>query len=242
MGNDITIYSLSMKKFLKIFSFIAIFAAFFFFAARSDKGSGFFDPARAFFRSLSDAYASREEIIALRLENQSLSRELAVLMEKSEKAPDYHYKTAAVYSRYPSNDRSSIVISIGTEDGVVPGMPVMVRDGVLFGKIRSVARTQSEVETIFSPRWKSSVRIGATNAKAVLQGGAVPSITLISKEESVREGESVVNISPEFPLYASLGKIESLESSPNDVWQHGMLEISYELQDISSVFVLLDFP
>jgi hypothetical protein len=86
------------------------------------------------------------------------------------------------------------------------------------------------------------VNIGTTGAKAVLQGGAVPSLELISKEESVHNEEDVSNISSEFPLGVLLGTLQSLGSSSNDVWQHGTLALPYEIQDIASVLVLVDFP
>jgi len=228
-----------MRNFFKIIFFIVIFGVFVFFMMRRNEiNSAVFDPIRSFF----NPPASLEEITTLKLENQALLNEIMMLKGTVENVPDYHYKTAAVYSRYPLNDRSLIIISAGAEDGIVPGMPVMVREGILLGKVKSVSRTQSEVETIFSPRWKSSVSIGNTRAKAVLQGGATPSLELISKEESVREGEGVSNISPEFPLYTSLGTLESLRSPSNDVWQYGVLGLSYSIQDITSVFVLIDFP
>ncbi len=231
-----------MRKFLKILFFVAVLGIVVFFMFHSGRNSGFFDPLRSFFTSLMNAHTFEEKITALTLENQSLRNEISALKKKTGEVSVYHYKTAAVYSRYPSNDRSLVVISLGVEDGIAPGMPVMVREGVLFGKIKSVARTQSEVETIFSPQWKSSVNIGSAGAKAVLQGGAIPSLELISKEESIRDGENVSNIASEFPLGVLLGTLQSLGSSSNDVWQHGTLALPYEIQDVASVLVLVDFP
>lgn len=229
-----------MRNFFKIFIFAAIGGIFIFVAVRPEKVS-IFDSVRAFFVSLPQCTSLSAQLSELRLENESLRKKTE--QEEGDIADDrFHYKVGRVYSRYPSNDRSSVVIDIGSEDGVSPGMPAMAYDDVLFGRVRSVSRTQSEIETIFSPRWKNSVGIGEKLSKAVFEGSNVPGVGLISKDDPIVLGDRVVNLSPDFPLYAYIGSISSTSSSPNDAWQSASVEIPYSLQEIERIYILVDFP
>lgn len=229
-----------MRNFFKIFICAVIGGIFVFVAVRADKVS-VLDSVRAFFVSLPQCASLSAQLSEISLDNESLRQRIE---RKEEEAVDdkFHYKIGRVYSRYPSNDRSSVVIDIGSEDGVSPGMPAMIRDSVLFGKVRSVSRTQSEIETVFSPRWKNSVGVGERLAKAVLEGSGVPSVGLISKDDSISLGDRVVNLSPDFPLYAYIGSVSSTSSSPNDVWQSAAIEVPYSLQEIDRVNIIVDFP
>lgn len=229
-----------MRNVLKIFFFLVL-GFLFVFLIFQNNAVHFFDSARLFLSSISEASSLNSRITELTLENESLKKKLEIT-KRDLSDSRFHYKIAQVYSRYPSNDRSTIIINIGAEDGVLPGMPVMIREGILFGKVHSVSRTQSNVETIFSPRWKSSVGIGERRIKAALRGANVPVAGLISKEDVVEKGDSVVNLSPEFPLYASLGSILSVSSPSNDVWRNAEVNVIYDFREIDSVQVITNFP
>lgn len=181
-----------------------------------------------------------EKLEALQLENLVLKTELEALEGKSETISD-SYAAAKIYSRYPFNDRRLVTINLGEEDGVREGMPVLAREGVLLGKVSEVFGRQSVVETIFDPGWRSSVVVGEVT-KALLEGGVTPILTLISKESAVSPGDRVLNTSPEFPLELLLGEIKEVTPALNDVWLTAKINTFYNLDDLTEVLVVINFP
>lgn len=149
--------------------------------------------------------------------------------------------TAEVYSRYPLSDKSSVVISGGSDDGLKPGMPVFVGN-YLLGSISSVRRVQSDVETIFSSSWRSSVYIGSSRAKAVLHGGDAPVVELIARDAHVSKGDVVVNSSASAPLSTHLGMLGDVSGGDHDLWFTAPLATPFVFDDVRNVRVLKNFP
>lgn len=199
----------------------------------------FLHDGRAFIGSL---FSKQHTIQDLSLENESLKQQLASLTVVREKKEQYHYKIARVYSEYPFNDAASIIIDIGLDEGMRVGMPVMVKEGILLGKIKNVKKTQSEVETIFSPEWKISVNIGKEMVKAVLNGGPTPRIDLIPIDEDVSFGDKVTNGVSDFPMGAFLGTVSEINKNANDAWKKSALKVPYKIEFLNTVLVIVDFP
>lgn len=193
-----------------------------------------------FFKENSD----KRRILELESENQKLTAELSLLGKRSELSLDekYEYKIAEVYSRYPFNDESLVMINLGSDDGIKAGMPVFVEKGILLGKVRKVNHTQSEVETIFNSLWEISVSVGAEKNKAVYKGGTPPSLDLIPKEAQIYEGDLIVSSDPNLPLGSILGSISEVSSASYDIWKKAKVSSLFSLEGFRTVFVMIDFP
>lgn len=193
--------------------------------------------------SFSDRSFNYSKFEELKFQNEHLKQELEILKRNSPQNEHlFNLAHAKIYSRYPFNDRGLIIIDLGSEDGIKEGQTVLAREGVLLGKIKSVKRTQSEVLTIFDSFWRSGVLIGEFKTKAVLKGGDKPILELIPEDAKLADNDYVLNISPDFPLYLSLGVISHITKSPKDVWFRGELETNYKSENLDKVFVLTDFP
>ncbi len=166
----------------------------------------------------------------------SLARETGLL-----KSTYTLFKTNT-YSRYPFNDKSLLVIQGGSDENLALSMPVMYGDFILAGRVTRVSRTQSEVQTIFDPSWKSSVYIGASKIKAVLKGGENPTLELIPKDAVIAEGDVVVNSSPDFPLGVFIGTVSSVSKKEHDLWAKADLRVGYSFDDVRNVSVITNFP
>lgn len=188
------------------------------------------------------ASSSAATVQALSIENAGLRAALVAASASSTLVGRYHYRVGQVYSRYPYNDKGMLVVNVGSAEGIRPGMPVMAGEGVLLGRVASVERTESEVQTIFSPDWKSTVEVGTSSVKAVLEGGITPTLSLIPKEAMIADGAAVTNLSPEYPFGASLGSAVGVEAVPNDVWQKADVATPFKLETVTNVLIVLDFP
>lgn len=199
--------------------------------------------ARACFGNLFNGAQIEDRVVKLTLENEKLIAELNALRRVGGKElKSFEFKVAHIYSRYPFNNRASLVLDLGSDAGIQPGMPVLAEEGVLLGRVKAVKQTQSEVETIFSSTWKSSVGIGDEKVKAVLSGGTTPTLEFIAKEAKLKEGDRVFNLSPELPLNLYLGTLSNVVGVSYDVWQRGELDTLYEPEDLDTALVVINFP
>lgn len=229
-----------MKNFFKFFLFFVfiICVLIVFIVAHRDIAT-FLHNGTAFLSSLFSKQHTLEE---LKLENESLKQQIASLQVVREKRGQYHYKIARVYSQYPFNDAGSIIIDIGSDEGIKIGMPVMIKEGILLGKVKNVKRTQSEVETIFSPEWKTSVNIGKNMTKAVLNGGPTPNVDLIPIDSDVSFGDEIINNTSNFPMGAIFGMVSEINKNANDVWKKSSMKTPYKIEFLNTVLVIVDFP
>jgi cell shape-determining protein MreC len=234
-----------MKSFFRFLGLAALFLGLiiFFFTSR-ESIARFLGALRVRTLAFGSENALSRTLLELSAENERLVREIerAGIKTPASQGDRYHYKTARVFSRYPFNDEATVVIDLGSEDGMKEHMPVFVSRGVLLGKIRSVSRTQSEVETIRNASWRTSVTIGSEGTKAVYSGGSSPFLDLIPKDVKLHEGDKIVSVSPEFPLGTVLGTVGKLSGATYDVWQQAKVVPAYEPEAFSTVFVLVDFP
>lgn len=181
----------------------------------------------------------------LHLEYQALSAKCATstfVSDSSAVSGKYRVKEVKVFSLYPFNDYASISINAGSDDGLKEGMPVLAAPEVLLGKIKTVSRTKSEVQTIFDPSWKSTVSVGTGRIKAVLVGGAAPYVDLLPKNASTTPGDVVLNLAPEFPMDLFLGKAEDVREGSNALWLRATIDPLFRFEDIDRVLVVMNFP
>lgn len=226
----------TFKGFFKAFILIALFVVLFFFrngATRALSGvRGFFE---SFFHS-----ADYRTFADMKLENISLKKELERLgaLEAKDKTK---LLSARVYSRYPFSDKNIIVIDKGAVDGITEGMPVLAKQNILLGKVKSVRQFQSEVVTVFDAGWKSSVSIGTNRIKAVLYGANVPRAELIPKDAVIKIGDEVQNIAQELPIGLLMGTVNATTTDEKKVWQMADLETPFSMDDIDEVFIMTNF-
>lgn len=176
----------------------------------------------------------------LKLENESLKHRVAAQAGKNTEGDKV--LSAAVYSRYPFNDKNELVIDKGATDGIAAGMPVLAAPGILLGHVTNVRSRSSVVTTLFDPAWKSSVTIGEGRVRAVLHGANTVRLELIPKEVVIREGDEVRNVSPEYPMGLRVGVVDTVRRDDNNVWQVADVRIAYSIENLDSVSVITNFP
>ncbi len=229
-----------MKRFFTSFVFFALITCLFVVVIFFYKDIGrFLNEGKEFLSSL---FSTQKTIRELIIENEGLKTKLEEANFSRIKEGRYSYKIARVYSHYPFNDAASIVIDLGSDDGIERGMPVMAEEGILFGIIKETRRTQSEVETIFSPEWKTSVSVGEKSVKAVLSGGPIPVVDLIPAEEDISVGDPVWNGAKNFPMRAHIGSVSEIHKNKNDVWKKASVKAPYKPELLDSVLVITNFP
>ncbi len=201
---------------------------------------------RNIFIGLDKFKLSNQALTELRLENQGLEQEVKDLKNKLNFASQ-PYLSAQVYSRYPFNNNQTLIIDVGSKDGVKVGWPVLAAEHYLLGKISRVKATTSEVMTIFSPDWKSGVRIGQAGLpvqagiEAVLIGGRPPRLDLIPADAKINLDDEVLNASPNLPLNLLVGRISEINSQPTASLQQAKIRTDYDPNQLNRVFIITDY-
>jgi len=232
-----------MRQYSRIFIGVLVVALFGFIFFNAQGVVRTLRRARLLFLGLRDAAFSYERFRELERENRELRflgcRDASPCVQREN---DFSRERAEVYSHYPFSDRDAFAINKGSVAGIREGMPVLTEAGALVGKIRRVTRMQAEVETLFSPNWNSSVVIGETKIKALVKGGAPPTITFIARGAIVKTNDVVRNVLPDFPLFTPVGTVGSVDSKESAAWITATLEPLYEPEGLETVIILTAFP
>lgn len=218
---------MSLKKLTVLFLLLAVLTAFWFWR-------------KTLFAVLDRFRNPEQSLTELRLENEGLRRELAGLQNRLQ-IPVSSFVRAAVFSRYPFNNEQNIVISIGSRAGAKIGLPVLAGENYLLGRIVRVKADASEVQTIFSPEWRSAVRIGKNGPEAILSGGRPPVLDFIPADAEIRTNEEIFSASPDLPPNLFIGRVVQTISQPQNSFRQAKIKTDYDFNQIREILLNLDY-
>ena len=186
-----------------------------------------------------DAEKFSNELEKLKLENEKLRAEILVFEQSPHeiKIDNRDYLAAKIYSSYPFNNRSELTINVGAADGVRENDVVVLGGAIFLGRVSKVLPHDSLVQTLFDSKWKIPVRIGDSGIDAVLAGGVNPVLQMIASEKGPALGESVYTAGVGFSYGLTVGSIASVEKNPVAVFKEASIELPYNLNELSGVFV-----
>lgn len=170
-------------------------------------------------------------IILLEQENADLRAELfreAVIPVDS----------AIVYSSYPFNSKSEIIISWGEDRGVSVGDAAVYGTSVFVGKVKEVTLDKSVVTTIFDPGFETPVRIGENGIDALMRGGNELVLEFIPGEAKIEVGNRVVTAGSDLPYGLEIGQIAEVRTEGGSVFQSATLKPSFEIKALRDVSIL----
>lgn len=145
--------------------------------------------------------------------------------------------SAIVYSSYPFNSKSQLIISWGLDRGVSVGDTVTYGQNILIGKIAEVASDRSVVTTIFDPGFETAVRIGEGEFDALMRGGNELILEFIPDEASIEVGDRVFTAGSDFPYGLEVGQIKEIRNQGGSVFQTATLQPSFEIKTLRDVNV-----
>ena len=143
-----------------------------------------------------------------------------------------------VFSSYPFNNRSELIIGAGSDQGVTSGDIVTYNNIVLVGKVKQVFADKAIVSTIFDPGFETAVRIGPDQVDALMKGGNELRLELVPAEANVNESDSVITASSDFPYGLEVGKVREIKPDEGNVFRTVTLDPGFEIQSLRYV----DFP
>lgn len=181
----------------------------------------------------------QSELESLRFENEDLKKQLNYFERNS-----HDHITASVIARSVNPTNSSITLNKGESDGVHVGLPVIVSDGVLIGKVSQVSANASSVKLI-NDRQSDIAATVLNNSRTlgVIKGtkGVLLSMDFIPQDEVIQVDELVVTSGLEqyIPPGLLIGIINAVHFDPATPFQEATVEplINYRLYNVMSIII-----
>jgi rod shape-determining protein MreC len=186
--------------------------------------------------ALSIDKAKYEQLIQ---ENQEL-KEVLGYIERS----DLTSIMATIIARSNTIQTSTFSIDRGEQDGIKVGDPVIVKDGVLIGKVISVTQKSSTVRTLSDPAVATAVSLlNQSQTIGVAEGmaGNLLKLNFIPQETVIEIDNLVVTsgLEPRIPSGLLVGIINDVRPEPNAPFLEAVIEPLVDSRLHTSVQVLI---
>lgn len=188
------------------------------------------NPSGGFVGFLSGKTDENGNFGALISENENLKTQIAILRDAKSQLPNsLRGKTEAfVYSKYPFNLKSELMINVGRSGGVEEGSAVIFR-GDLIGKIIKIFDAASLAVTVFDSRFQVAVRVGEKATEALFVGGNRPKLTLIPKSAKLAVGDRIYSAGQGFSYGLPMGEVADVSISPDQSFMEAGVRFQYDL-------------
>ena len=187
----------------------------------------------------SELEQSLRELEIIKAENETL-KEYVNLKEKYE---EYDTIPADVINRDISNYSSTIIINVGSNDGIKEDMTVIADSG-LVGHIISVTPTTAKVQTIIDTGTAVTSKISTTDETIIVQGtienNGILKATFIPTDAVVLQGDSIETsgIGGIYPKGIHIGSIKEVINTSNPINRYAIVETAVNFTKLTTVLVI----
>ncbi len=156
---------------------------------------------------------------------------------------DYKYAAGMVLSRDIASDYQGLIINVGKKDGARVGLPVVVEDGILIGKIFAVSDEYSKVVLLTDSHSETAATINNGNKTlgiVVGEHGQNIKMELIPNDANVNVGDIAVTsgLEQDVPKGLIIGEIAKIQAS-SSFFKTAYLKLLVTLEKLSSVAVII---
>ena len=216
-----------------------------------------------FFQAVSDIETLRADNAALRAENERLTLENVQLREAAFEAQQaaklnelaktlsFESVPASVIARDPSNILATIVLGVGTEQGVKVGHVVLSQQG-LVGRVSEVGANYAKVLLITDPSHTLSALVEGSRATGIVRGqyGDALIMDWILQTESVKVGDTVVTaglglgdeLRSLYPKGLVVGRVLQLQNAEAAAYKRAIIAPAVDLRKLENVLVVKTTP
>jgi rod shape-determining protein MreC len=207
-------------------------------------------------RLRADNATMRAELDRLTLENVQL-REAAFAAQQAAKLDNvaktlpFQTVAATVIARDPSNILATIVLGVGTDNGVKVGH-IVVSDQGLVGRVAEVGSNYSKVLLITDPSSTVSALVEGSRATGIVRGQYGDSLIMdwILQTEPVKPGDVVVTaglalgdeLRSLYPKGLVVGKVLQLQNAEAAAYQRAIIGPAVDLRRLENVLVVRTTP
>ena len=169
---------------------------------------------------------------------------LSALVDFARANPAYTYKAAAVIGRDPSPFLRYIIINVGSNGGVLPGMPVVTEKG-LVGRVDAVIAEAARVQLVTDAASAVNVRMQTSDTEAMLVGSITGDLTLdmIPQDANVQIGDVVLTsgLGGDYPANMLVGQVVSVRKPQSELFQQAAIQPNVDYNRLQFILVITNF-
>jgi rod shape-determining protein MreC len=169
---------------------------------------------------------------------------LSALVDFARANPAYTYKAAAVIGRDPSPFLRFVIINVGSNGGVLPGMPVVTEKG-LVGRVDAVIAEAARVQLVTDAVSAVNVRMQTSDTEAMLVGSITGDLTLdmIPQDASVQIGDVVLTsgLGGDYPANMLVGQVVSVRKLQSELFQQAAIQPNVDYNRLQFILIITNF-
>jgi rod shape-determining protein MreC len=169
---------------------------------------------------------------------------LSALVDFARANPEYSYTAATVIGRDPSPFLRYVIINIGSNEGILPGMPVVTDKG-LVGRVEAVISEAARVKLITDAASQVNVRMQSSNAEAILVGSLTGDLSLemVPQDTTEQVGDVVLTsgLGGNYPPNLLIGQIVSIRTLEYELFQQAVVQPNVDFNLLQFILVITNF-
>ena len=188
----------------------------------------------------SELEKSLREFEVMKTENEQLKQQLNL----AEKYTEYTTIPGTIISRDISNYSKTLLINIGSDNGIKENMTVIAEEG-LVGYVVSTTPTTAKIQTIVDSASSTSCLTSTTRENMICKGTIENESTLkatnLSIDANVIQGDSV-ETSGMGGIYTKgihVGRIKSVSDGTNKIDSYAIIETAVDFDKLETVLVIV---
>ena len=169
---------------------------------------------------------------------------LSALVDFARANPEYSYKAAAVIGRDPSPFLRYVIINVGSNEGILRGMPVVTDKG-LVGRVDAVIGEAARVQLVTDAASAINVRMQASKSEAMLVGSITGDLSLdmIPQDANVQVGDVVLTsgLGGDYPANLLVGQVVSVRKLQSELFQQAAIQPNVDFSSLQYVLIIANF-
>ena len=187
----------------------------------------------------SELEQSLRELESIKSENETLKEYLGL----TEKYGEYNTVPAYIINKDISNYSKTVVINVGSDDGIKENMTVIADQG-LVGHVISVTSDTAKVRTIIDTSSSVSCLLSTTDESIVCKGTLEEDSALramyIPDDDGIIQGDSVETsgLGGIYPKGIHVGSIKRVVNTQNAMDRYAIVETAVDFEKLDTVLVI----
>jgi len=169
---------------------------------------------------------------------------LSALVDFARTNPENTYKAAAVIGRDPSPFLRYVILNVGSNDGIVRGMPVVTQQG-LVGRVDAVVSGAARVQLITDQVSAVNIILKNSKTEAILTGSITGDLSLgmISHDVTIEPSDVVLTsgLGGDYPPNILIGQVVSISNPEYELFQSASIQPIVDFSRVEFVLVIINF-
>lgn len=143
---------------------------------------------------------------------------------------------------YDFQNNRSFLIDKGIDDGITDGATVILKDGIIIGKITDAYDKSAKVQTILDTQIRIAAITLNSRAPGLVRGlGSSIVFDLIAKNKNLETGEMIISSGTDgvWPYGFVIGKVKEVKTSDGQIFNTADIEMLADIPALIDVFVIV---